>query len=87
MAGGESSSSRSGSGSAPLPLSADLTQPMQFKLDNIPHLTDSTGYRAWYSIVTLYLRSCSLWNVVNGTETAPSDLTELQKWEIQNITA
>jgi len=74
MAGGESSSSGSGSGGAPLSPSEDLTQPMQFKLDNIPRLTDSAGYRAWCSIATLYLRSHSLWNVVNGTETAPSVL-------------
>jgi len=87
MAGGESSSSGSGSGSAPLLPSEDLTQPMQFKLDNISRLTDGAGYRAWYSIATLYLQSRSLWNVVNGTETAPSDPTELQKWEIRNITA
>jgi len=38
-------------------------------------------------MVTLYLQSYSLWNVVNGPGTAPSDPTELQKWEIQNITA
>jgi len=77
MAGSESSSSGSGSGGAPLPPSEDLTQPMQFKLDNIPRLTNGAGYRAWYSIATLYLWSRSLWNVVNGTETAPSDPTEL----------
>jgi len=79
MAGGESCSSGSGSGSAPLPPSEDLTQPMQFNLDNIPYLTDGIGYRAWCSIVTLYLRSRFLWNVVNDTETASSDPTELQK--------
>jgi len=87
MAGGESFSSGSGSGGTPFPTSEDLTQLMQFKLDNIPRLTDDAGYRAWCSLATLYLRSCSLWNVVNGTETAPSDPTELQKWEIRNITA
>jgi len=87
MAGGESSSSRSGSGAAPLAPSKDLTQPMQFKLDNIPRLTDGAEYRAWCLIATLYLRSRSLCNVVNGTETAPSDPTELKKWEIRNITA
>jgi len=79
MAGGESSSSGSGSGIAPLPSSEDLSQPMQFKLDNIPRLTDGAGYRTWYSIVTLYLKSRTLWNVVNGTETAPTDPAELQK--------
>ena len=86
MAGGESSSSGSGFGSASLPSSEDLTQPIQFKLDNIPHLTDGIGYRVWCSIATLYLRSHSLWNVVNSIETTPSDPTKLQKWEIRNIT-
>ena len=60
---------------------------MQFKLDNIPHLTDGAGYKAWCSIATLYLKSRSLWNVVNGTEAASTDPAELQKWEIRNITA
>jgi len=87
MAGGESSFSGSGSGGAPLPHSEDLSQPMQFKLDNIPCLTDSAGYRAWCSNVTLYLKSRTLWNVINGTEAAPTDPAELQKWEIRNITA
>jgi len=35
----------------------------------------------------LYLRFHSLWNIVNSTEAAFFDLTELQKWEIQNIRA
>jgi len=46
MGGGESSSSGSRSGGAPLSPSEDLTQPMQFELDNIPRLTDGAGYRA-----------------------------------------
>jgi len=60
MAGSESYSSGSGSGGAPLPPSEDLTQPMQFKVDNIPRLTDGAGYRVCCLIATLYLKSRSL---------------------------
>jgi len=64
MSGGESSSSSSGSGGASLLSSEDLSQPMQFKLDNIPRLTDGAGYRSWCSIAMLYLHSCSLWKML-----------------------
>jgi hypothetical protein len=60
---------------------------MQFKLDNVPRLTDGTGYRSWCSIATLYLRSRLLWRIVDGTETKPTDTALLEKWELQNISA
>jgi len=75
----ESSSSDSESGGAPLFPSEDLLQPMQFKLDNIPHLTDSAGYRSWYLITMLYLHSCSLWKIVDGIQTKPTDPADLEK--------
>jgi len=87
MSGAASSSSGSGSGSAPLPPSEDHSQPMQFKLNNIPRLTDGAGYRSWCSIVMLYLRSRSLWKIVAGTETKPTNPTDLEKWELHDIIA
>ena len=75
----ESSSSSSGSGSASLPPSEDLSQPIQFKLDNIPCLTDGTGYRSWCSIAMIYLRSHSLWKIVDGTQTKSTDPADLEK--------
>ena len=60
---------------------------MQFKLDNIPRLTDGAGYRSWYSIDMLYLRSRSLWKIVNGSEPKPTNPADLEKWEIRIITA
>jgi len=43
MAGGECSSSGSGSGGVALPPTDKLKQAMQFKLDNTPRLTDGSG--------------------------------------------
>jgi len=63
----ESSSSGSGCGGALPRPSEDRSQPMQFKLDNIPRLTDCVGYRSWCSIAMLYLRSRSLWKIVDST--------------------
>jgi len=83
----ESSSSGSGSGSAPLVPSEDLSQPMQFKVDNIPRLTNHARYCSWCSIAMIYLHSRSLWKIVDGTQTKPTDLADLQKWELRNITA
>ena len=60
---------------------------MQFKLDNIPCLTDSTWYHSWYSIAILYLRSRSLWKIVDGTQTKPTDPADLEKSEPRNIIA
>jgi len=83
----ESYASGTRSGSAPLPSSEDLSQPISFKLDNIPCLTNSAGYHSWYSIAMLYLRSHSLWKIVEGTQTKPSDPADLEKWALCNITA
>jgi len=87
MSGAVSASSGSGSGGAPLPASEDLSQLMQFKLDNIPYLTDSARYRSWCSIAMLCLHSHSLWKIVNGSEPKPTNPVDLEKWEIHNITA
>jgi len=35
----------------------------------------------------LYLRSRSLWKIVNGSEPKPTNPADLEKWEICNITA
>ena len=63
----KSSSSGSGSGSAPLLPSEDLPQPMQFKLDNIPYLTDGAGYHFWCSIAMQYVRSHFVWKILDST--------------------
>jgi len=35
----------------------------------------------------LHLHSCSLWKIVNSTETKPTNPANLEKWELRNITA
>jgi len=80
-------STSTGGAQLPPPPPEDFSAHMQFKLDNVPRLTDGTGYRSWCSIATLYLRSRLLWRIVDGTETRPIDATLLEKWELKNISA
>jgi len=83
----ESSSSGSGSDSAPLIPSEDLSQAIQVKLDKIPRLPNSAGYCSWCSIAMLYFRSRSLWKILDSTQTKPTAPADLEKWELRNITA
>ena len=50
-------------------------------------LLDGTNYREWSAQMRAYLRSISLWLIVSGTTTAPTDPAELAKWTLSDSMA
>ena len=50
-------------------------------------ILDGTNYREWAAQMCAYLQSVSLWLIVSGTTTAPTDPAELAKWTLSDSMA